>query len=224
MVITAKVNMVLHGDGSAHIFKDDAFRPFSKYHDLRLRPCSDAQRSISKAEYPYEVCELFDVVVSNPPFGITLPSDTRTKLPTALALPETTPSEGLFLERCFQLLKPEGRLGLSFCKITLECKGNDKRPLVSIPYVSCARDCFHASEHLHRHANIDQLGIRSKKSGKDIAAWDATWQKVSASTEDRIKLAAKALSKQNLAKKTASEISDEFLAGLNPIMTTSDLV
>src|ERR1039458_7018256 len=25
MAITAKVNMVLHGDGSAHIFKDDAF-------------------------------------------------------------------------------------------------------------------------------------------------------------------------------------------------------
>lgn len=48
MAITAKVNMVLHGDGSAHIFKDDAFRPFSQYQDARLRPCSEAQRSISK--------------------------------------------------------------------------------------------------------------------------------------------------------------------------------
>jgi type I restriction enzyme M protein len=40
--------MVLHGDGSAHIFKDDAFSPLSRYQDVRLRPCGDEQRSVTR--------------------------------------------------------------------------------------------------------------------------------------------------------------------------------
>ena len=79
MAITAKVNMVLHGDGSAHIFKDDAFQPFTSYSDPRLRPCGEAERSVTRAQYAPDVCETFNLVISNPPFGITLTSDTRAK-------------------------------------------------------------------------------------------------------------------------------------------------
>ena len=113
MAITAKVNMVLHGDGSAHIFKDDAFQPLSRYPDPRLRPCGDAQRSVTRAQYAPDVCKSYSVAISNPPFGITLAAETRAKLSTTFTLPESTPSEGIFLERCFQLLKPGGRLSRS---------------------------------------------------------------------------------------------------------------
>lgn len=112
MAITAKVNMVLHGDGSAHIFKDDAFRPFSAFTDARLKPATEAQRSAPKAIYGREMCETFDVVISNPPFGVTIASDVKTKLKSTFTLSEATPSEGLFLERCYQLLRPGGRLAV----------------------------------------------------------------------------------------------------------------
>jgi type I restriction enzyme M protein len=69
MAITAKVNMVLHGDGSAHIFKYDAFSQLSSYSDARLRPVGDdSLRSIPRARYNPDVCEPFDLVsLSKPP-------------------------------------------------------------------------------------------------------------------------------------------------------------
>ena len=112
MAITAKVNMVLHGDGSAHIFKYDAFSDFSKYRDTKLRPVGDNLRSVSRERYNKDMCETFDVVLSNPPFGVTLSSETARRLGKSFVLSESTSSESLFIERCFQLLKPNGRLGL----------------------------------------------------------------------------------------------------------------
>ena len=112
MAITAKVNMVLHGDGSTHILKEDAFSPFSKYSDIRLRTCNDDQRSVPRSRYRPDMCETFDLVISNPPFGVTLAAETRAKIGSTFSVSKATSSEGLFIERCFQLLKPGGRLAV----------------------------------------------------------------------------------------------------------------
>jgi len=112
MAITSKVNMVLHGDGSAHMFKYDAFKPFSSYNDTKLRPSGEAERSIPRSVYSEEICETFDVVLSNPPFGVTLSSDTKRTLSKTFSLSNKSPSDALFIERAFQLLKPNGRLGI----------------------------------------------------------------------------------------------------------------
>jgi len=41
MAITAKINMVLHGDGSAHIFKYDSLGPLTSFADDKFKPLSD---------------------------------------------------------------------------------------------------------------------------------------------------------------------------------------
>ncbi|HNE26149.1 MAG TPA: N-6 DNA methylase [Pseudomonadales bacterium] len=46
MAITSKVNMVLHGDGSAHMFKYDAFKPFSSYNDTKLSDLAIVFRAV----------------------------------------------------------------------------------------------------------------------------------------------------------------------------------
>lgn len=112
MAITSKVNMVLHGDGSAHMFKYDAYKPFTSYNDTKLRPSGDAERSIARSHYDRDICETFDVVLSNPPFGVTLSADTKRSLSKTFTLSDKTPSDALFIERAFQLLKPNGRLGV----------------------------------------------------------------------------------------------------------------
>ena len=123
MAITAKVNMVLHGDGSAHIFKDDAFQPLSRYADLRLHPSPDGSRSVPRARYKPDLCEFFrSFVISNPPFGITLSAEARTALTSTFSLPDSSPSEGLFIERCFQLLRPSGRLAVVLPESVLNAK------------------------------------------------------------------------------------------------------
>ncbi len=224
MAITAKVNMVLHGDGSAHIFKDDAFKPFSKYTDVRLRPCSEVQRTVNRAQYKPDVCESFDLVVSNPPFGITLSGETRAKLGTTFTLPDSTPSEGLFIERCFQLLKPAGRLALVLPESVLNAKEMvgvrlfvyrffNVRSIVSLP-----RNIFIDTP------TLTSLVFAQKKTAAEIKEWDDAWSKVTADVESHIKTALKALKKDYAETHSAKEVSSLFLTSISPVVNKSDWI
>jgi len=219
MAITAKVNMVLHGDGSAHIFKDDAFKPLSEYKDVRLRPCADSQRSITKAQYGHELCESFDVVVSNPPFGITLPAETRKTLTDTFCVGEANPSEGLFFERCFQLLKPSGRLGVVVPESFLNAKD-----MIDVRLFLYRFFHIRAIVSLPRNIFIDTPTLTSllfaqKKTAHEVREWDKCWLKAAAVAEAKIKSANKVLSKPNLVGKSASKIAMEFMSSLGPLVT-----
>jgi type I restriction enzyme M protein len=224
MAVTAKVNMVLHGDGSAHIHKDDAFRPLGQYRDARLRPCGETQRSVSRAQYACDLCEAFDLVVSNPPFGITIASDVREKLGTAFSLPESVPSEGLFLERCFQLLKPGGRLAVVLPESVLNAKEMSAVRLFFYRFftvraiVSMPRNIFIDTP------TLTSLVFAQKKTASEVARWDKAWQGTAAEVEEKLKLAVKVLHKGNTAMKTAGEIAREYLAALDPVVTHTDWV
>jgi type I restriction enzyme M protein len=224
MAITAKVNMVLHGDGSAHIFKDDAFRPFAKYADARLRSISDAQRSVSRAGYEQELCESFDLVISNPPFGISIASDVKTKIGTTFALSEATPSEGLFLERCFQLLKPKGRLAIVLPQSVFNSKDMSDVRLFLYRFfnvksvVAMPRNIFIDTP------TLTSLLFAQKKTSAEVAAWDVEWKAAFADSEARIKAAGQALGKANAKAKTAKQIASEFLAALSPLAGGRDWI
>ncbi|MEM6250874.1 restriction endonuclease subunit M [Shewanella vaxholmensis] len=200
MAITSKVNMVLHGDGSAHMFKYDAFKPFSSYNDTKLRPSGDRERSVPRSVYDKEVCETFDVVLSNPPFGVTLSSDTKRTLSKTFTLSDKTPSDALFIERAFQLLKPNGRLGVVLPESIFNAV--DLMPVRVFIY-----RMFHikAIVALPRNVFIDTPTLTSllfaqKKSGEDIISWDEEWQKHETYAHELIKKAKMALSK-NIIKK-----------------------
>lgn len=95
MVRIAMTDMRIHGDGHSNIRCTDALLPFSNYPDLYR--------------------ETFDLVVTNPPFGVDLPADSLHQLgPFELAeeRKNTVSLEIIALERCLQLLKPGGRLAI----------------------------------------------------------------------------------------------------------------
>ncbi len=224
MAITAKVNMVLHGDGSAHVFKDDAFKPFSSYSDVRLRPCSEAHRSIDRTRYKPDLCESFDVVVSNPPFGITIASETRAKLGKTFTLPESTPSEGLFIERCFQLLKPKGRLAIVLPESVLNAKEMAEVRLFLYRYFN-----LRAVVTMPRNIFIDtptltSLVFAQKKSADEILAWEAAWSAAEAEVEARVKAASTALRKAFAAANDGPAVAAKFLDELKPVVNSSDWV
>lgn len=224
MAITAKVNMVLHGDGSAHVFKDDAFKPFASYTDVRLRPCSDAQRSVDRARYKPDLCESFDVVISNPPFGITIASETRAKLSKTFTLPESTPSEGLFIERCFQLLKPGGRLAIVLPESVLNAKEMAGVRLFLYRYFN-----IRAIVTMPRNIFIDTPTLTSllfaqKKTANEIAEWDEAWQNEEAKVEAQVKVAGKALRKDFSLKSDGETVATAFLKALLPTIRLSDWI
>jgi len=75
LAMAAKVNMVGHGDGSAHIEAKDGLLDFNEYGDAQLKVKSNNK------VYPKPANEQFDIVISNPPFSITVDRDTAKKFP-----------------------------------------------------------------------------------------------------------------------------------------------
>ncbi len=94
MVRVAMTDMRLHGDGQGNIRCTDALLAFPNYPDL----------------HP----ESFDVVMTNPPFGSLLGSETLGGLGhfALAASRKSVPLEVLGLERSIQFLRPGGRLGI----------------------------------------------------------------------------------------------------------------
>ena len=107
----AQANMILHSDGSSAMLVGDprgnGLAPLSQYSE---RFPLSGEKSIP--DYGRPVNENFDVVLTNPPFSVTLPDRgrARTQLYESFELAGAS-SQALFLERWFQLLKPGGRLG-----------------------------------------------------------------------------------------------------------------
>lgn len=186
MAVTCKVNMVLHGDGSAHIFKDDAFKSLSLYKDSCLTPSSEAMRSIPKSNYRPDVSEKFDLVISNPPFGITLQNDILLKADENFTLGMNTSSESLFIERSFQLLKPNGRLAIVIPESLLNSPDNFSTRLLILrlfklkSVVSLPRNIFIDTP------TLTSIIFAQRKTGSEIIEWDKEFNNLSASIDATI--------------------------------------
>jgi type I restriction enzyme M protein len=106
-----KVNMILHGDGSTNIFVKDGLLPF-KFYDKETAPNFLKQYEQDKVYFDKEVNGQFDVIISNPPFSVDLDNDTKKNVKNEFIFGDKKNSENLFIERWYQLLKPNGRFGV----------------------------------------------------------------------------------------------------------------
>ncbi len=226
MAITAKVNMVLHGDGSAHVLKEDAFSPFSKYPEdqVRLRPRNETQRSVPGARYSSDMCETFDLLVSNPPFGVTLAQETRTKVRSTFTLPESTSSEGLFIERCFQLLKPGGRLAV----VVPESLLNGKE-MMEVRMFLYRMFTIKSIVSMPRTLFIDtptktSILIAQKKVRDEIDEWDTRWQSADQKASQCVANARRVLYKKYCKDHTADEVARAFTEAIRPIIPDNSWV
>lgn len=222
MAITAKVNMVLHGDGSAHIFKHDAFKPLATFADPKFRPAGERQRSVPKSQYGYNVCETFDLVVSNPPFGITLASETKAGLKKTFQLKSTLPSESLFLERSFQLLKPNGRLGLVVPESILNTSDAIDVRLFLYRYfwirgiVSLPRNVFIDTP------TLTSLLFAQKKKVEEIQEYHTVWGLHETKANEQIKRLKSYLSKTSKINQPVGSVQEKVLKLINPIASAND--
>lgn len=107
LAITTKVNMILHGDGHVHSYLNDALADFSTF-DAKMK----TKKQSDIYPYPMPINEEFDVIVSNPPFSVSLDPRTKQKLKQIYLYGDKKESENLFIERWYQLLKEKGRLGV----------------------------------------------------------------------------------------------------------------
>lgn len=106
-----KVNMILHGDGSTNIFVKDGLLPFNEY----VKETAPNAMSVTHTDtlyYNKDVNGQFDIIVTNPPFSVSLDNETKKKLKKSFIFGDKKNSENLFIERYYQLLKENGRMAI----------------------------------------------------------------------------------------------------------------
>jgi type I restriction enzyme M protein len=110
LATACQINMILHGDGSTNIYGTDGLDSFENYSKLEVTGANNILSSKLKTDRPYypkSTIDRFDVVVSNPPFNVNI-----NKASVQQNFEISGKSEAYFLERWYQLLKPNGRIGV----------------------------------------------------------------------------------------------------------------
>jgi type I restriction enzyme M protein len=173
----AKVSMILHGDGSTNIFVRDGLLPFRMY---RSTTNNDTLLQKSNTDTFYdnkEVNEKFDVIISNPPFSVDLDGETKKTLSINFLFADKKNSENLFIERYYQLLKPNGRMAIVLPESVFDTTENkyirlflfkffNVKAVVSLPQVT-----------FEPHTGTKtSLLFAQKKTDKDIADWQRLWE------------------------------------------------
>lgn len=128
LVKATKMNMVMNNDGSGNILRTNSLLPPHQW-STRFKEKLAESLNISVTDITsHNSIGFFDIILTNPPFGSKIPIKDNTILEQfdlariwrksengwekTEGFQSSVPPEQLFVERCFQLLKPEGRLGI----------------------------------------------------------------------------------------------------------------
>lgn len=130
LVKATKMNMVMNNDGSGNILQANSLLPPHEWSDDFKTRLANALQVDKKLIKNKDDIDFFDVIVTNPPFGSKIPikdyailsqfelariwtQDKKTGrwIMTDRYQSSVSP-EILFIERCYQFLKPGGRMGI----------------------------------------------------------------------------------------------------------------
>lgn len=174
-----KVNMILHGDGSTNIFVKDGLLPF-RYYDKETAPNFLKQYEEDKHYFDKEVNQQFDAAISNPPFSVNLDNETKKNLKSEFVFGGKKNSENLFIERWYQLLKSNGRLGVVLPESVFDTTENKYVRLFIYKYfkvkavVSLPQLTFEPYT-----STKTSLLFAQKKTKAEIEEWNELWAKYS---------------------------------------------
>lgn len=174
-----KVNMILHGDGSTNIFVKDGLLPF-RFYDKESAPNFLKQYEPDALYADKEVNGNFDCIVTNPPFSVNLDNDTKKGIKSEFLFGTKKNSENLFIERWYQLLKPNGRVGAVLPESVFDTTENKYirlfiykyfkvKAVVSLPQL--AFEPFTGTK--------TSLLFAQKKTKAEVEKWDELWSNYS---------------------------------------------
>lgn len=178
--ISINVNMALHGKGFANIFvgsdKGDGLLDFMEY--VKLSGDNVLTSSTKDVVYNKPVNGCFDVIITNPPFSVSVDKDTAERFKKTFIFGEKKNSENLFVERWYQLLKPNGRFGAILPESVFDTTENKYirlfiykyfkvKAVVSLPNITFAP--FTSTK--------TSLLLAQKKTKLEIDEWNNLWEK-----------------------------------------------
>lgn len=173
----AKVSMVLHGDGSTNIFVRDGLLPFRMYESTVNKNSLLQQSKSDKNYHDKEVNEQFDVIISNPPFSVDLDGETKKTLGRNFLFADKKNSENLFIERYYQLLKPNGRLAVVLPESVFDTTENKYIRLFLFKYFNIKAVVSLPQVTFEPHTSTKtSLLFAQKKTAAEIAEWQRLWE------------------------------------------------
>lgn len=211
--IASKVNMILHGDGSSNIFVQDGLLPFDKYMNTNSSNILKIN-TIDESYNDKNINGQFDIVISNPPFSVELDTQTKRLLPKSFIFPDKKNSENLFLERYYQLLKENGRVGVVLPESVFDTTENKYIRLFLFKYfkvkavVSLPQITFEPYT-----STKTSILFLQKKTQNEIKGWNVVWEKYGKEWSN-LKTRCDNLIAVYLNKKDRSKLSS--LKGLTP--------
>ncbi|MGX9930133.1 N-6 DNA methylase [Virgibacillus salarius] len=185
LVKATKMNMVMNNDGSGNILQTNTLLPPHEWSDEFKTKLAEAL-NVSKSDIRNsKTIEYFDVIVSNPPFGSKIPiKDSNILEQYDLAhiwekdgtnwvktdrLQSSVPPEQLFIERCWQLMKPGGRIGIVLPDSILGAPGLGyiRHWLIKHNYIIASID-LHVDTFQPRNGTQTSVLIFQKKTKEEI--------------------------------------------------------
>jgi len=174
-----KVNMILHGDGSTNVFVKDGLLPF-RFYDKETAPNFLKQYEQDNQYFDKEVNAQFDAIITNPPFSVDLDNETKKSVKREFVFGGKKNSENLFVERWYQLLKPNGRMSVVLPESVFDTTENKYIRLFIYKYfkvkavVSLPQLTFEPFT-----STKTSLLFAQKKTKTEIQEWDKLWSKYS---------------------------------------------
>lgn len=174
-----KVNMILHGDGSSNIFVKDGLLPFKLY-NKETAPNSLKQYEPDNLYADKEVNKQFDIIITNPPFSVDLDNETKKNVKKDFVFGDKKNSENLFIERWYQLLKPNGRFAAVLPESVFDTTENKYIRLFIYKYfkikavVSLPQVAFEPYT-----STKTSLLFAQKKTEGEVRQWNESWSKYS---------------------------------------------
>lgn len=195
LVKATKMNMVMNNDGSGNILQNNSLlQPHEWTDDFKTRLSAalqiDKKTLINKDSIGY-----FDVIVTNPPFGSKIPikdhailsqfdlakiwkQDKKTGKWTITDRYQSSVSpEILFIERCYQFLKPGGRMGIVLPDALLGSPGTGyiREWLIKNTKIIASID-LHEDTFQPRNGTQTSVLILQKKTEEEISKEESTGQ------------------------------------------------
>jgi len=175
LATACQINLILHGDGSTNIYNANGLSSFDDYSKKEITGAVNILSSNIVKKQPYyskQSLNKFDLIVSNPPFNV------KTNTFNDNFIIKKGKSEAFFLERWYQLLRPEGRIGVvlpeSFFSVENDIDGRyflykhfNIKAIVTLPIHAFAP---------HTNTNTSLL-FASKKTEKEEEEFITLWHK-----------------------------------------------
>jgi type I restriction enzyme M protein len=153
--------------------------PFNFY-DKETAPNALKSSETDKVYFDKEVNGQFDCVITNPPFSVDLDNETKKNVKKEFIFGDKKNSENLFIERWYQLLKPNGRFGVVLPESVFDTTENKYIRLFMYKYfkikavVSLPQLAFEPFT-----STKTSVLFAQKKTKSEVDEWNKIWTKYS---------------------------------------------